>query len=257
MPETLAALFLAHVLADYVFQSAAMVDTKSKPETLFLHFLIVLLTAMATTGHVASPAIYALALIHVAIDAIKVKAFSDKFLPHIADQVLHLLTLAIFAKAAPNIYTTGTYGDISWLPKLMLYAAGLIYVTRAGGFAVGKLMAGFGDNPIEESLDKGGFWIGLLERGLIYLLLIGDMAGGIGFLVAAMCNKFIIANRNLWFVAAGACAFMAALLLLSWVFQLMPIAGARTVFGLACQALAGAIGGYVFSKFTASIHSKG
>jgi len=79
----------------------------------------------------------------------------------------------------------------------------------------------------------------------------------IGFLVAAMCNKFFIANRNLWFVAAGGCAFIAALLLLSWFFQLMPIAGARTVFGLACQALAGAVGGYVFSKFTASIHSKG
>lgn len=185
MPETLAALFLAHVLADYVFQSSAMVDTKSKPETLFLHFLIVLLTAMAATGQVASPAIYALALVHVAIDAIKVKVFSDKFLPHLADQALHLLTLAIFAKAAPDIYATGAYGDIAWMPKLMLYAAGLIYVTRAGGFAVGKLMAEFGDNPIKESLDKGGFWIGLLERGLIFLLLIGDMAGGIGFLVAA------------------------------------------------------------------------
>ncbi|EKE71812.1 MULTISPECIES: DUF3307 domain-containing protein [Roseobacteraceae] len=185
MPETLAALFLAHVLADYVFQSSAMVDTKSKPETLFLHFLIVLLTAMATTGQVASPAIYALALVHVTIDAIKVTAFSDKFLPHLSDQALHLLTLAIFAKATPDIYATGAYGDLSWLPKLMLYAAGLIYVTRAGGFAVGKLMAGFGANPIEESLDKGGFWIGLLERGLIFLLLIGNMAGGIGFLVAA------------------------------------------------------------------------
>lgn len=185
MPETLAALFLAHVLADYVFQTAYMVEAKSKPETLFLHFLIVLLTAMATTGQVASPAIYLLALIHVTIDAIKVKAFSDHFLPHISDQALHLITLAILAKSAPDIYASGAYDGIPWLPKIMLFTAGAIYVTRAGGFAVGKLMGGFGANPIEDSLDKGGFWIGLLERGLIYLLLISNMAAGIGFLVAA------------------------------------------------------------------------
>lgn len=185
MPETLAALFLAHVLADYVFQPGWMVEEKSRPETLFLHFLAVALTAMLTTGQVASPAIYALALVHITIDTIKTRGFSDSFLPHVTDQALHLVTLALVALMIPDLFATGAYADIPWLPHAMLLSAGAIYATRAGGFAVGKLMAEFGDNPIKDSLDKGGFWIGLLERGLIFLLLIGQMPGGIGFLVAA------------------------------------------------------------------------
>ncbi|ATG46367.1 hypothetical protein CEW89_01555 [Celeribacter ethanolicus] len=185
MLETLAALFLAHVLADYVFQTRWMVEEKSRPETLFLHALIVLLTAMATTGQVASPMIYALALIHIVIDTVKTRFFSDTFIPHITDQALHLVTLTLIALIAPDLFPQGPYAALAWLPKAMLFTAGAIYATRAGGFAVGKLMERFGPNPIGDSLDKGGFWIGLLERGLIFLLLIGQMAGGIGFLVAA------------------------------------------------------------------------
>ncbi|WP_417260939.1 DUF3307 domain-containing protein [Celeribacter sp.] len=185
MPETLAALFLAHVLADYVFQPGWMVEEKSRPETLFLHFLAVALTAMVTTGQVASPAIYALALVHITIDTIKTHAFSDSFLPHITDQALHLTSLIAVALISPDLFAKGAYATFLWLPKAMLLTAGAIYATRAGGFAVGKLMEGFGPSPIEQSLDKGGFWIGLLERALIFLLLIGQMPGGIGFLVAA------------------------------------------------------------------------
>ncbi|SFI77531.1 DUF3307 domain-containing protein [Celeribacter neptunius] len=185
MPETLAALFLAHVLADYVFQTSWMVEDKARAETLFLHFLIVLLTAMATTGQVASPLIYLLALLHIVIDTVKVKAFSDGFAAHLTDQVLHLVTLVLIALSAPDLFATGAYTGLLWLPQVLLFTGGAIYATRAGGFAVGKLMERFGPNPIEESLDKGGFWIGLLERGLIFLLLLGQMPGGIGFLVAA------------------------------------------------------------------------
>lgn len=185
MTETLAALFLAHVLADYVFQTRWMVEEKSRPETLFLHALIVLLTAMATTGQVASPTVYALALIHIVFDTIKTRFFSDTFLPHITDQALHLVTLIAVSLITPDLFASGPYAALPWLPKAMLFTAGAIYATRAGGFAVGKLMERFGPNPIGDSLDKGGFWIGLLERGLIFLLLIGQMAGGIGFLVAA------------------------------------------------------------------------
>ncbi|AJE47638.1 DUF3307 domain-containing protein [Celeribacter indicus] len=186
MAETLAALFLGHVLADYVFQTRWMVEDKARAETLFLHALVVLLTAMATTGQPASPLLYVLALVHVAIDLVKVRLFSDDVLPHVADQLAHLATLVLIAAAAPDLFATGAYaGAPAWVAHAMLFLAGAIYATRAGGFAVGKLMTGFGENPMTESLEKGGFWIGLFERALIYLLLLGGMPGGIGFLVAA------------------------------------------------------------------------
>ena len=186
MPETLVALFLAHVLADYVFQSAWMVEEKAKSETLFLHFLIVLVTAMVTTGQLADPWIYLLALTHVVIDSIKAKVAKDGIAAYVVDQAAHLVTIGTIALLAPDLYTTGLWASApAWLAHAMLLAAGLIYTTRAGGFAVGKLMALFGDSPFTESLERGGFWIGVLERGLIFLLLIGHMPAGIGFLVAA------------------------------------------------------------------------
>jgi len=72
----------------------------------------------------------------------------------------------------------------------------------------------------------------------------------IGFVIAAACNKFIGGNRRYWYALAGGCAFLSALLILSAFFQLMPIAGARTHFGLFCQTFAGAIGGLIFAQLS-------
>lgn len=185
MTETLAALFLAHVLADYVFQSAHMATQKSKLDMLFLHFLVVLTTLFLATGNPASPVLYALALTHIAIDTLKTRLFGDSFAPHVIDQLAHLLSLLLFASAAPQIWTDGIYAGHDWLPETMLLTAGLIYATRAGGFAVGKLMAPFSPRLTRDSLDGGGQLIGLLERGLIFGLMIAGMPAGIGFLVAA------------------------------------------------------------------------
>lgn len=72
----------------------------------------------------------------------------------------------------------------------------------------------------------------------------------VAFLVAGACNKFISNNRPAWFTLAGACALVCTLLLISYFLQLMPIAGARSTLGLAFQGLAGAFGGYLFSKLS-------
>ena len=73
----------------------------------------------------------------------------------------------------------------------------------------------------------------------------------VGFIVAAICQRFIGGVRLLWFVVAGASALTCTLLLMTWQLQLTPIAGARTSLGLAFQALAGAIGGFLFAKLSA------
>lgn len=183
MTSTFAALFLAHVLADYVFQTRAMVADKRA--ALGLHTLHVLLASLVVTGAFASPALYALALAHFVIDWAKTR-LGDGIGAHLADQIAHLATLALAALLVPDLWATGAWGAApAWVPDAMLIAAGAIYATRAGGFAVGKLMGQMGDNPMGDSLPNGGMWIGLLERGLIFLLILGDMAAGIGFLVAA------------------------------------------------------------------------
>lgn len=71
-----------------------------------------------------------------------------------------------------------------------------------------------------------------------------------GFIVAAIARHFIRGSRYSWYSVAGALSIVTGLLLISQVLQLMPIAGARTTFGMFTQGLAGAIGGFIFAQLT-------
>jgi len=75
----------------------------------------------------------------------------------------------------------------------------------------------------------------------------------VGFLVAAACNRWAGGNRTAWYGFAGASALVTTLVLMSWQMQLVPIAGARTIFGLITQSLAGATGGVLFSRLTKNL----
>ena len=131
MYPTLAALFLAHVLADFVLQTGAMVASKSAPRMLALHGVTVLVTAAAATGSL-SPWLLALTAAHLGIDLIKTGVRRDIW-AFLADQAAHAVTLLA---AAPLI----TIGWPDAATPIMALAAGLILATRAGGFAVGLLM---------------------------------------------------------------------------------------------------------------------
>ncbi len=69
----------------------------------------------------------------------------------------------------------------------------------------------------------------------------------IGFLVAYWCQRIAGGKAIVWYAIAGASAFVTTLLLIRWQLDLSPIAGARSLVGLSLQALAGAIGGVIFS----------
>lgn len=210
MFETLSALFFAHVLADYVFQTSKMVDTKDRITTLLIHTFTVYLCAMITLGSIAWQ-VAALAGLHLTIDALKalwVKTREDDGIkPYLADQLAHLITITAIAAFTPTLWADGIWTkdlanggilDIStWAPKAMLLTAGVLYTTRAGGFAVGKLMQPFITGAPKKSLPKGGMMIGLLERGLIFLMFLAGQPAGIGFLIAAKSVlRFDAASKN-------------------------------------------------------------
>ncbi len=210
MFETLTALFFAHVLADYVFQTTKMVQSKNRFGSMAAHIIIVYLCAVVTLGSVAWQ-IAVLAGLHLVIDALKVlwvkTRKDDGINPYLADQLAHLVTIAALAAFAPTLWANGVWTkdlasggllDISaWAPTAMLFSAGAIYATRAGGFAVGKLMTPFAAGAPAESLPKGGKMIGLLERGLIFLMFLAGQPAGIGFLIAAKSVlRFDAASKN-------------------------------------------------------------
>jgi hypothetical protein len=217
MTETLIALLFAHTLADFVFQTRWMAANKRTPLALGLHGLIVYASAVVATGSFHY-ALLVLALVHIAIDAGKlilasVWTTSRGFGPFMADQALHLLSLLALALWLPDLWaqglwapgtiTTGEDGGlfgtgfwssetplpVTHLPAVMVLMTGLILATRAGGFAVGLLMQPFAERlPPEitaESLPGAGRVIGLLERGLIFVLVLIGQPQGVGFLIAA------------------------------------------------------------------------
>ena len=175
MNETLAALFLAHVLADFVLQTNAMATTKRQPLTLAKHGAIVLVTAASTTASL-SPWLLALTAAHLMIDTAKTYS-KGGFWPFMADQAAHAATIFAAAALIPT----------QWLapaPAIMALTAGAILTTRAGGFAIGLLMQPWTD-AIAIGLTGAGRTIGNLECGLIFLLIISGQTQNIGFLIAA------------------------------------------------------------------------
>lgn len=175
MSSTLAALFLAHVLADFLLQTRAMAEGKRHPGRLALHGLIVLATAALATGS-ASPWLLALMAAHLAIDLAKSLA-PRGILAFLADQAAHGATLVLLAPLVPMAWPDPA-------PALMALTAGGLLATRAGGFAVGLLMEPYAE-AVPVGLTGAGRVIGNLERGLIFLLVLSGQTQNIGFLIAA------------------------------------------------------------------------
>lgn len=186
---TALACLLAHLLADFVFQTNAMVTAKRKPQVLLLHGIIVFaLTALALGGS-PIPAAF-LALAHVAIDALKTYAVPaqhrERLWPYLTDQTAHLVTIALLALYLPEAFASGIWAAHSTtLIPPALFLAGLITATLAGGPAVGGLMLPHKAQAQPDGLDNAGRIIGLLERALIFLMVMIGEPAGIGFLIAA------------------------------------------------------------------------
>lgn len=86
----------------------------------------------------------------------------------------------------------------------------------------------------------------------------GPMFGaiiGLGFLVAMAAGALVFwfagVQRMLVYAVAGAVAVAAALTLMGVVYDITPIAGARSTAGFIAQMVAGALGGLVFARVSA------
>lgn len=70
----------------------------------------------------------------------------------------------------------------------------------------------------------------------------------LAFLLAGWLGRRQAARRTGWFILAGATALIGIHLALQWAFDITLVAVARTPLGLVSQALAGAAGGYLYTR---------
>ena len=194
MAETFVAILAAHLLGDFILQTEWIVSQKRRPGVLLLHVTIVTTVSCLLLGTVHWPILFALFLMHLAMDALKVYWMDDSLPSFLTDQCVHFVVLVGLACMFPDIVRHGWWTTIvqrdwmKWYFAALSCLSGLILVVPAGGILVGKTTAPFmkeiGDDNI-KGLEKGGRYIGWLERSLVMLLLLMNQPAGIGFLFAA------------------------------------------------------------------------
>ena len=72
----------------------------------------------------------------------------------------------------------------------------------------------------------------------------------VAFLVVGLLCRWWPQSRKVLYVLAGAAALITIHMLLKYALGITPVAAARTTSGLIVQGLAGAVGGYVFARFS-------
>lgn len=165
---TFAALFLAHVIADYVLQTTWMVVNKRRPIAMAAHIALVLGTMCATTLTL-NPWFLALAALHLWIDIVKTYAMPEGLGAYVADQVLHVASIAGIALLAPQIWPMSPLAEVENLPLYYMIAGGVLFAARGGQYAVAMLVG-------ERGRGSGyGVAFGWSERAMLCVAFIGGI----------------------------------------------------------------------------------
>ena len=207
------AIYLAHLLTDFVFQTARLVEQKrrGKAAGYLLHGLIHYFSAIIITGFVLRGSILlprthlvilGLTLVHLLIDLAKIQLarkypLCDGSWAYVSDQLLHFLTVGL---AAWLLSPAVPFGEVSSfiqnsraIPNKFL-AVPVIYVgvVFGGGylirFLVRSLAEGIKSHSPErasEQLQNAGLYIGWLERFLVITALLLQSPATVGLILTA------------------------------------------------------------------------
>lgn len=185
-------LLIAHTLGDFVFQPDTWVkdkkEKKHKSVYLYLHMLVHTLALLVVLKFSWNywPAILGIVISHFIIDLIKLN-FDKKINPQILfvlDQAAHLAVIAIM------VYSYEPYpirvSQLYTREALTLILA-LIIVTSVSSVLMKLIMSKWKlkEDNSNDSLEKAGKYIGMLERLFVFGFIILHQWQAIGFLLAA------------------------------------------------------------------------
>jgi len=194
MTQTFVTILTAHLLGDFVFQCDWMVRRKRNVGVLLLHVAVVTLASWLLTGTNKWELLIGIGVSHLVMDAVKAYLMPDSFSSLLIDQVVHLAALVglawVFSDAVlAGFWMSALPADVwPWYFAALSLLSGIILAVRTGGILIEQATRGFlaeiSDDKI-DGLQRGGQYIGWLERSLVMLLVFMDQATGIGFVIAA------------------------------------------------------------------------
>ena len=193
MWETLVLLLAGHLLGDFVFQTAWMVDNKQKPQVLIIHVTVVIALTALLLGSLHWPILLLIYGSHLAMDAVKTWALTENFGSFVFDQFVHIAVLIGLALAYPEAASQSLWLVLLPAEQVHLYYAALtsicslVLAIPAGGYLIGTMMSPL-VSEIDgnlEGLEHGGQYIGWLERALVVLFIFTGQPSSVGFVLAA------------------------------------------------------------------------
>jgi hypothetical protein len=176
--STFAALFLAHVIADYLLQTNWLVENKRRPLAIGLHIAAVLVMMPILTLQL-SWWFVALAAAHLAIDLTKTHLLGGGLAAYVADQALHIASILVVVMLAPDLWLGSPLSDIAWVAPFYLILSAFLFSARGGQYAVATLLR------LDPEADGHGVRVGWVERtALAAVVAAGAPWAILGILVA-------------------------------------------------------------------------
>ena len=182
---------LAHLITDFVLQPTSWIQHRKKYHfasvKLYMHGILTGLVAWIFLGNQYLIVEAIILVTHTLIDGWK-SYRKDSVNYFLADQFLHLAIIAgcwIYVFHNSEIWQTWA-SQLQTNTKLWPIATAVVFLTTPAGITIGKLTSKWRD-AIEgaESLANAGKWIGIIERLIVFVLVLQSQYSAIGLLVAA------------------------------------------------------------------------
>lgn len=206
--STFAALFLAHVIADYLLQTNWLVENKRRPLAIGLHIAAVLVMMPILTLQI-SWWFVVLALAHLAIDLIKTHLLGGSLAAYLADQLLHIASILVVVTLAPDLWSGSPLSEVDWIARFYLLLAVFLFAARGGQYAVATYLR------LDPEAPGHGVRVGWIERTALAAVVAAGLPWAILGLLAAKVAHLIHAVRHR--TAAGRQRFVkGAALSMAW-----------------------------------------
>lgn len=186
-------LLTAHLLTDFVLQPKSWVHARNenrlKAKEFWFHIGLTTIFAALFTGFDTWWVPLFILVTHGLIDWWK-SYRKDNLLYFSIDQLLHLLViLLIWMIKFPEAFSAGQWLQANMMnPKVWMIGFALVFLSGPVGIIIGMLTKPFRDqikDHNEQSLESAGAWIGVLERLIIFFLVIIGQYEAFGLLIAA------------------------------------------------------------------------